>query len=362
MTGTWLNPRGINKVSTKVNAFTKIMDLKNLEIVETVLNKLDTHRKLVSVVIPCYNEEKNIDRTFDQLLEIFAHHKYDFEIIAVNDGSKDQTWRVIKTYAHKHTQIKGINLMANFGQSAAYQAGFDMAKGDYIITVSADLEIPLGNIHKVIELLDEGYDFVNTNRSGRWGAEKAQRQVKSGLANKIITKISGIEMKDRGSGLKGFTRVVINNFRLYGEMHRFIPDYVSTYGAKMIEFDVEFKDRDYGKSAYSGHKRTIKVLLDLVTLAFMLYFARKPFYAMPGRLFGFTGALIAGVGTLGVTYLIILKALGATIGDRPLLILSVLMMIVGLQSMMFGLLGELMMRVYFEASGRKPYAAREIVE
>lgn len=315
--------------------------------------------KKISIVIPCYNEEKNINRTFDELLNLFKNSAYDLEIIAVNDGSKDKTWDVIKEYASKHAQIHGVNMMTNFGQSAAYMAGFDASTGDYVITVSADLETPVKHLTQVIEHLEQGYDFVNTHRVGRWGGEKEARAVKSGLANKIISKISGVHMNDRGSGMKGFSRVIIDNLELYGEMHRFIPDYVTLYGAKMVEFPVEFKDRDYGVSAYSGHKRTLKVLLDLITLAFMLYFAKKPFRALPGRLFGFTGAIITGLGGIMATYLVILKIMGESIGNRPLLILAVLMIIVGIQSMMMGMFGELLMRVYFESTGRRTYTVRE---
>ncbi len=314
----------------------------------------------ISIIIPCYNEERNIDRTLDGLLNIFANNPSEYEIIAINDGSTDRTWTVIKSYTEKHSQIKGIDLMTNFGQSAAYMAGFDEATGEYVITVSADLEIPLTNISTVIDYLDKGYDFVNTNRVGRWGSEKkAARAVNSSIANRIITRISGVNMKDRGSGMKGFKRVLIDNLDLYGEMHRFLPDYVSAYGAKSIEFNVDFKDRDYGKSYYKGHRRTIKVLLDLLTLSFMLYFARKPFRASPGRLFGFTGGVISGIGGLFALYLLVIKLMGQSIGNRPLLTLSVLLIIVGMQSMMMGMLGELMMRTYFEATGRKTYTVRE---
>lgn len=320
---------------------------------------------LISIVIPCYNEEKNINRTLDDLLSLAQSKGYDFEILPVNDGSKDDTWEVIKQYAAKHKNIHGINLMGNFGQSAAYQAGFDNSKGEYVLTISADLEIPVENVVSVIEKLDEGYDFVNTNRKGRHNAistEKGTRQVKSGVANKLIARISHVNMEDRGSGLKGFRRILIENLRLYGEMHRFIPDFVSIYRPKMIEFDVEFKDRDFGVSAYKGSKRTIKVLLDLVTLWFLLYFAKKPFYAMPGRLFGFTGAILAGLGGITGAYLSFLKLfLGIPIGNRPLLILAMMLVVVGVQSFMLGLIGELMMRIYFEASGRKTYVIRELL-
>lgn len=316
-------------------------------------------KKVVSIIIPCYNEEKNINRTFDDLLNLAKVSKYVFEIIAVNDGSKDGTWKVIEDYCARHPNIMGINQMTNFGQSAAYQAGFDNCRGDYVITVSADLEIALENILKVIEYLELGYDFVNTNRKGRWGGAKSDRAFKSGGANAILSRISGVKMQDRGSGMKGFTKTLVDNFRLYGEMHRFIPDYLTVYGAKMIEFDVEFKDRDYGQSAYMGHKRTIKVMLDLMTLAFMLYFAKKPFRSMPGRLFGFTGAIISGIGgALGV-YLAVLKVMGQDIGNRPLFTISILLLTIGVQSMMMGMLGELMMRTYFESSGRKTYVVRK---
>jgi glycosyltransferase involved in cell wall biosynthesis len=318
--------------------------------------------RLVSIIIPCYNEEENINRTLDGLFSLIQNHRYEFEIIAVNDGSKDGTWDVIRKYANTHPEVRGVNLMTNFGQSCAYMAGFDLAAGDYVITVAADLEIPLENINKVVDLLDEGYDFVNTNRAQRWGGGKGGRAKQSGLANFIIGKVSGVHMKDRGSGMKGFRRDIVKNLRLYGEMHRFIPDYVSVFGPKMIEFDVGFKDRDFGVSYYKSHKRTFKVLLDIMTLAFMLYFSRKPFRAMPGRLFGFTGALISGLGGLMGMYLLILKILGYSIGNRPLLTLAILLIIVGVQSMMLGMLGELMMRTYFESSGRKTYMVREILE
>ncbi len=320
--------------------------------------------KLVSIVIPCYNEEKNIDRTFDALLELISKQKsHDFEIIAVNDGSKDDTWKVIEKYAKLHREIIGVNQMRNFGLSDAYQAGFDVAKGDYVLTLAADLEIPIENVERVVAYLDQGFDFVNTHRVGRWGNAKVSRGVTSGTANKILNRISGVQINDRGSGLKGFKGDLLNNLRLYGEMHRFIPDYLSAYGAKIKEFDVEFKDRDYGESQYaSGFKRMVKVILDILTLLFMLYFAKKPFYMMPGRLFGFSGAFITGLGILVGLYLSYLKFFaGQNIGDRPLMFAAILLIIVGLQSMMLGLLGELLLRIYFESSGRKTYTIREII-
>lgn len=322
------------------------------------------NKKLVSIVIPCYNEEKNINRTFDALLDLIPRlASYDFEVIAVNDGSKDGTWGVIKDYAQRYPEIIGVNQMRNYGLSDAYQAGFDLAKGDYVLTLAADLEIAVDNIGKVLAHLDEGYDFVNTHRVGRWGKAKVSRGMTSGTANKLLNKISRVKIADRGSGLKGFRKELLGNLRLYGEMHRFIPDYLSVYGAKLVEFEVDFKDRDYGKSQYgSSFRRGIKVSLDILTLTFMLYFAKKPFYMMPGRLFGFTGFVLTSIGTLLSAYLAYLKFfLAESIGNRPLLIMAVLLIIVGLQSMMMGLLGELLLRIYFESGERKSYVIREIV-
>jgi glycosyltransferase involved in cell wall biosynthesis len=314
----------------------------------------------VSIIIPCYNEEKNINRTIDELIELEKRSDYKFEIIAVDDGSKDSTANVIKEYSEKSKSVIGVIQMGNFGQSQAYQAGFDVASGDYVLTCSADLETPLENIITVIKLIDQGYDFVNTNRANRWGGERA---AKSGIANKLIKKVSGLEMMDRGSGIKGMIAPIAKNIKFYGEMHRFIPDYASVYGARIVEFDVDFKDREYGESAYKGNKRTVKVLLDLVTLFFMLYFAKKPFYAMPGRLFGFTGALMAAAGG-GISTLLILEKifLGSDLADRPLFIIGILTLLLGIIMVMFGMLGELLLRIYFESTGRKPYMTRQILK
>jgi len=317
---------------------------------------------VVSIVIPCYNEQVNIDRTLEQLIELTTGNPYQFEIIVVNDGSQDDSWQVIKSYAQKYPQVIGIDETINYGQSAAYQAGFDKAKGDYIIIVSADLEIPIENVNKVIEYLDQGYDFVNTHRIARWDESKGARKVKSSLANKLISRISGVNIQDRGSGLKGIRRSFVKRLKLYGDMHRFIPDYLSVYGAKMVEFKVEYNESEYGVSAYARQDRTMNVFLDLLTLAFMLYFSRKPFFLMPGRIFGFSGLVVSGVGVAMGAYLVVLKIMGQDIGNRPLLTLAVLMIIIGFQSIMMGLLGELMLRIYFESSDKNTYTIREIVE
>ncbi|PIR42461.1 hypothetical protein CO058_02670 [candidate division WWE3 bacterium CG_4_9_14_0_2_um_filter_35_11] len=322
------------------------------------LIKRRSENGIVSIVIPCYNESGNIGKTIDGLLDQEKKSDYKFEIIPVDDGSKDDTWNIIESYSKKHSQVIGIQQLGNFGQSQAYQAGFDIATGDYVLICSADLETPLENINRIIDYLDSGYDFVNTNRVGRWGGDRA---VKSGYANRIIKKISGMDIQDRGSGMKGMIAPLAQNLKFYGDMHRFIPDYVSVYGARIVEFSTKFQDREFGVSAYKGHKRTVKVLLDLTTLLFMLYFAKKPHTMMPGRLFGFTGAIMAVSGGF-ISFILILGKLvfGSALSDRPLFTTGILMVVLGVIMAMFGMLGELLMRIYFESSGRKPYMVRQI--
>lgn len=315
--------------------------------------------KMISIVVPCYNEEGNMEPNINGLRDVLSKTNRDYEIICVNDGSKDGTWAKIKELSQKYHEVKGVDLMRNHGLTQAYMAGFDASKGDYVITVAADLEIPLENLIKVISYLDEGYDFVNTNRKSRWS--KASRSFPSKVANALISKISGVSMQDTGSGMKGFDRVLVENFKMYGEMHRFIPSYLAAFGAKMIEFDVEYKERTFGKSSYGGLSRTIKVLLDIFTLFFMLNLVKKPFFALPGRLFGALGAMIMSLGGLGAFYMLILKIMGESIGGRPLFFVSILMIVVGVQMFTLGMLGELMMRTYFESSGRKTYTIRETV-
>lgn len=315
--------------------------------------------KLVSIIIPCLNEEGNIPKLINEIDKIIKKQPYNFEVILINDGSKDDTWGEIEKAAKKYSYVRGIDQMGHFGQSQAYQTGFDNANGEYILILSADLEIPTENILKVIRLLNDGFDFVNTNRNKRWnGVRKSQ----SGFANWLLNKISGNQTNDRGSGLKGFTRPLVKELQLYGDMHRFLPDYLSIYKPKTIEFDVEFQNRKYGSSAYKGTFRSLQVFLDILTLTFLIKFAYKPFFLMPGRLFGFSGFIISSIGFV-ISCWMIFERIFFNVGltNRPIFILSVMMVLIGLMLLLFGLFGELMMRVYFEASGKKRYMSRRVI-
>ncbi|PIR43564.1 glycosyltransferase [candidate division WWE3 bacterium CG10_big_fil_rev_8_21_14_0_10_32_10] len=322
------------------------------------------NKKTVSVVIPCYNEEKNIERFPKELIEKLDAFNFDYEILAVDDGSnKDDTWRALKKLSEKHNKFKAFKHSRNYGMGAAYQTAFDEAIGDYIVTFSSDLETPAEYIKEVVDKLEEGNDLVNTYRTGRWQESKKGslvRRIPSNIANGLIEKVSGVKVNDTGSGVKGFRRFIIDNLRIYGDMHRFLPAYSSLYTTKIVEIPVDYQERKYGTPAYGSLKRTFSVILDLFSMKFMLSFATKPFSMMPGRLFGTTGIFTFLLGSLITLYMIFIKfVFGQSIGDRPMFIGGLMLLMFGVQLIMTGLLGELMMRIYFESSGKKPYIVSE---
>jgi len=319
--------------------------------------------KLVSIAIPCYNEEGNIKR-FEKELISYLNGKLDYEIIAVDDGSCDKTWEKLVKLSSKHKNFTAIKHSRNYGMGAAYQTAFEASKGEYVLTFSSDLETDPKYIIEVVKKMDGGFDMVNTYRKGRWteagGLKSALRTYPSHMANNLIEKISGIRVKDTGSGLKGFRRFIIDNLKIYGDMHRFLPAYSSLYTKKFAEIPVEYQERTYGKSSYGSIKRTFTVFLDLLSLKFMLSFATKPFSMMPGRIFGTVGLMTFGLGSLIAIVLIFEKIfMNENLSDRPLFVVSLIFVVIGIQLIMTGLLGELLMRIYFESSGRKAYIVSE---
>ncbi len=318
----------------------------------------------LSIIIPCYNEEKNIERFPDELLDVLDKSGRSYEVIAIDDGStKDKTWEALKKLANEFPKFKALKHSRNYGMGAAYQNGFDEAKGEYIITFSSDLEIPAESIEDVAKELDHGADLVNTYRDGRWKESlkgSLIRRVPSDIANQMIEKISGVKVKDTGSGLKGFRRFITENLKIYGDMHRFLPAYSSLYTKKIREIPVKYQERTYGTPAYGSILRTFSVFLDLLSMKFMLSFATKPFTMMPGRIFGTTGLITFVIGDIIVLYMLFVKLfLNQNIGDRPLFMAGLIFIVTGIQLIMTGLLGELLMRIYFESSGRKAYIVSE---
>jgi glycosyltransferase involved in cell wall biosynthesis len=326
---------------------------------------MSKNKKLVSIVIPCYNEEKNIERFEKELISICENFKdYEFEYIAIDDGSsKDKTWEKLENLSKKHKNFISIKHSRNYGMSGAYQTGFDASAGEYVLTYSSDLEIPAKYVKDVLHEMDNGSDMVNTLRSGRWQESlkgSLFRRIPSNIAQGFIENISNLKIKDNGSGLKGFTRFIVDNMRLYGEMHRFMPAYSSLYTNQIKEIPVDYEERKFGVSNYGSIWRTISVFLDLFTLKFMLTFATKPFSFMPGRVFGSAGFLTFLSGFAILIYVVVYLKLGLNqnINDRPLFFGGLILFVAGIQLMMTGFLGELMMRSYFEGSGKKPYIVR----
>lgn len=320
-------------------------------------------KKLVSIVIPCYNEEKNIPLVYKAITGALEDAPFNYELIFVEDGSKDSTWEELIKIAEDE-KVKLLRHGKNMGMTQAYQNGFDHAKGDYILTYSSDIEIDPKEILNVVKKLDEGFDVVNTHRVGRWMGKKTSflRTIPSKIANELIVKVTGVRLKDNGSGLKGFKRFIIKNLRMYGEMHRYFAAFCGLYTDKITEIEVGYKDRVYGTSAYGSLSRTFKVFFDLFSLKFLVSMSKKPYNLMPGRLFGSVGVGLFSVGSVIAVYLAFVKIfLGQSIGDRPLLMMAVLFLILGVQLFMTGLLGELLMRIYFDTGDKNIYTNKEEV-
>lgn len=331
---------------------------------------------LISIVIPAYKESGNIVTYEEKLLPFLDKLPYKYELIVVDDGStdkalQDETWDKLKEFHNKHkNKVKVLRHVRNYGMTSAMQTGVDASKGDYVIFYSADLEIHPKEIAKIVEKLDEGYDFVNTQRQKRWSensTSKLVRQLPSTMANALANKVLGSQVTDNGSGLKGYKRYILDNFKLYGEIQRLMASYTSFYTKRIIEIPVEYYERTAGESAYGGikgmFKRTFAVLLDLTELKFMTTFATKPFTLKPGRTFGFGGMVVSFLGFALTVYLVLLKLFtGVSIGTRPLFIVGLIFIVLGIQLIVMGMLGELLIRIYFESSKTKNFVVAEKLE
>lgn len=308
----------------------------------------------LSVVTPVYNEAGNLRRLHEELLVVLGPLSQEYEIIAVNDGSRDGSREVLDTLAKKDTNFKVIHFNANHGQTAALLAGIDHASGDIIIMIDSDLENNPKDIPRLLEKIDEGYDVVSGWRKERWGDKKLRRKLPSVLANTLISKITGVPLHDYGCILKVYKRDVIVGVRLYGEMHRFIPAYASWRGAKVTEIPVDHRPRIYGKTNY-GISRTFRVLLDLLVIKFLHKFMNRPIHFFGGL--GFVSLMFGFVaGTVAVVFkLIHYRNFVAT----PLPIFSALFIIVGVQLIVMGILAEILMRTYYESQDKKPYSIKE---
>ena len=306
----------------------------------------------VSVVIPLYNEEENVE-ILNERLGATMKNIGDYEIVYVDDGSTDGTLRLLEQIQAQDENVIVLSLRRNFGQTAAFAAGFDFARGDVIVTMDGDLQNDPTDIPKLLEAIKE-YDLVSGWRKKR--QDNFSRTFPSKIANWLISNVTGVRLHDYGCSLKAYRRDVVKNLKLYGEMHRFITAVASWYGVRIAEVETTHHPRLRGKSKY-GISRTIKVLLDLVTVKFLQSFSTKPiqFFGPVGLFFGFAGMGIS----LYLTAAKIFK--GIDIGGRPLLLLGALLIIVGIQFIGMGLLGEMIVRVYHESQKKPIYTLKKIL-
>lgn len=309
---------------------------------------------MLSIVIPVYNEEGNISLLYEQLVLPLEELKRPFEIIFVNDGSKDATESRIAAIAQRDNRIKVVSLRRNFGQTAAMMAGIDYATGDIIIPMDGDLQNDPNDIGRLVAKLDEGFDVVSGWRKDRKDSE--WRNLPSRIANRLISRIARVHLHDYGCSLKAYRREVIKGVRLYGEMHRFIPIYASWQGGKVTEIPVQHHPRLHGESKY-GMERIVKVVLDLVVVKFMADYANKPIYVFGG--FGVVNIFLSGMAGVAAVYLKYVE--GVSFILTPLPLLTALTFITGVMSILMGLLAEIIMRTYHESQDKPVYLVKNTI-
>ena len=314
---------------------------------------LDTGKnsKALSIVVPLYNERENVKPLYDALKAVLDRMSVDYEIILIDDGSTDGTAEELARLS-SDPKIKVIEFRRNFGQTAAFAAGFDYSRGDVIITMDGDLQNDPNDIPALFEMAGK-YDLVSGWRKNRKDAF-VNRKLPSMMANWLIGKVTGVRLHDYGCSLKAYRSEVVKNLKLYGDMHRFIPAVANWYGVTVAEVVTTHHPRVRGKSKY-GIGRTVRVLLDLITVKFLQSFSTKPI-----QFFGPVGLLSAAFGFLISLYLAVQKAFGHPIGGRPLLLLGVLLLIIGIQLIGMGLLGEMIVRTYHESQKKPIYTIKKI--
>lgn len=313
----------------------------------------------ISIVFPVFNEEKNLEELYLKINETLSEIGKSYEIIAVDDGSIDKSFDVLRKFCLKDPKFKAIRFRRNFGQTAALSAGFHHAKGNIIITMDSDLQNDPSDIPRLLEKIDEGYDVVSGWRADRKD-KFISRKLPSILANKLIVKMTGVNIHDFGCTLKAYRKDVVENINLYGEMHRFIPALAKWIGAEITEIKVKHHPRKHGKSKY-GISRTIRVILDLLTIKFLLSFSTKPI-----QIFGLIGLGSSVLGFFICLYLSIGKIFfpseATSLTKRmPMLLLGVLLILVGVQLITMGLLGEIIVRTYYESQNKAIYVIKETI-
>ena len=310
-------------------------------------------KHFISIIIPVFNESESIGYLLDEIKNVMESNKFHFELIVVNDGSRDNTLSVLEELTLQIKELSVISLRKNYGQTAAMSAGFDNSKGNILITLDGDLQNDPNDIPKLISEINKGYDLICGWRFDRKD-KLINRRIPSKVANKLIAKVTGLKLHDYGCSLKAFRKEIVNDVKLYGELHRFLPVLANIEGARIKEVKVNHRSRKYGSSKY-GIDRTFRVLMDLFTVWFMTKFLTRPMYG-----FGFFGIISIFISLVMTSYLLVVKALGEDIGNRPMLMFALILGIAGVQLFSFGLLSELLMRTYHESQNRPIYRIREI--
>jgi glycosyltransferase involved in cell wall biosynthesis len=307
----------------------------------------------ISVVVPVLNEEESLPLLHQRLSEALAEGGYRYEIIVVDDGSTDRSFEIMQQLQAKDEHLRIVQFRRNYGQTAAFAAGFDRALGDVVVTIDADLQNDPADIPLLMTKMAEGYDVVSGWRMDRKD-RFLDRRLPSILANRLIGWTTGVRIHDYGCSLKAYRREVLADIRLYGELHRFIPALAHAAGARVTEVQVRHHPRRFGKAKY-GLSRTLKVFLDILAVRFLMSYSTRPIH-----IFGLLGLLSFFVGSAILIYLAIVRIfLVQPIGDRPLTLLAILMTMLGVQLVTTGLLAELVTRTYYESQGKPIYTVRE---
>ena len=309
----------------------------------------------LSVVIPLLDEAPNVEAVCRELIDTLEAWGRTFEVVLVDDGSTDETFEILSRLHRADPRLRVIRLRRNFGQTAAFAAGFAHARGQLIVTADGDLQNDLRDIPSMVAKLEEGYDIVCGWRKDR--KDRLSRRLPSVVANALISRATGVRLHDTGCSLKIFRAEVVKSLRLYGEMHRFLPAIASEQGVRIAEVVVNHRARRHGRSKY-GMSRAVTVVLDLATVKFLLSYSTRPL-----QIFGLVGLLMGLAGTLITGYLGYVKLFNQEgIGNRPLLLLGILLVFTGVQLVTLGLLGEMQARTYHESQGKPTYYIRELLD
>ncbi len=310
----------------------------------------------VSVIVLVYNEVDSVEPLHRELIGVLEGLGRSFEVLYIDDGSRDGSTERLGQFASRDPRVRVVSFRRNFGQTAAVQAGIDSSRGDILVFLDGDMQNDPHDIPHLLEKIDEGYDVVSGWRRDRHDA--ATRVLPSKVANFVIAKLTGVPLSDFGCTLKAYRRDVIEDVKLYGEMHRFIPVFAAVVGARITELPVNHRPRTYGRSKYSL-ARTSRVMLDLITVKLLGSYSTKPMY-----FFGFAGFGLWALAFVLAVLVIIQKLLPPYpyAHNNPLLLLSVVLVIIGVQFILMGLVAELVIRTYHESQGKPTYVVREIIE